>query len=59
MIVLMICIFLCVLIIPLRGPSTKKNDSLSAAKTPKDFSKYAVNKDGWLEEIGTESDQKH
>lgn len=58
MIVLMIFIFLCVLIIPLRGPSKKKTNSAQAVKTPKEFSKYAVNEDGWLEEIDAEGDQK-
>jgi len=43
---LMIFAFLCVLIIPLRGPS--KNNNIKRKK-PRDFSKYAVTKDGWLE----------
>lgn len=58
MIVLMILIFLCVLIIPLRGPSKKKINSAQAVKPPKEFSKYAVNENGWLEEIDAEGDQK-
>jgi hypothetical protein len=48
MIVLMIVLFLAVLIVPLRGPSTKKNHQFKSNK-PKEFSQYAVNKDGRLE----------
>jgi len=36
---------LCVLILILRGPSPRNNK----AERPKKFSKYLVNKDGWLE----------
>jgi hypothetical protein len=48
MIVLMIVLFLAVLIVPLRGPSTKKNSQFKPNK-PKDFSQYVVNEDGRLE----------
>jgi hypothetical protein len=40
---------ICVLIFLLRGPSTKTKNKTIKASRPKDFSKYLVNKNGWLE----------
>lgn len=47
--VLTIFIFLCVLIIPLRGPSAPKNSITNKTITPPELSNYFVNEDGWLE----------
>lgn len=53
--VLMILIFLCVLIVPLRGPSKNINAKLTK---PTNLSKYMVNKDGWLEKINEHKEQE-
>jgi hypothetical protein len=37
------------LIFVLRGPSTPNNKTITKAQRPESFSKYLVNKDGWLE----------
>jgi hypothetical protein len=47
--ILKICIFLCVIIIPLRGPSRRKEDNISHTRQSKIYSKYAVNENGGLE----------
>ncbi|WP_091142816.1 hypothetical protein [Mucilaginibacter pineti] len=47
--ILKIFIFLCVIIIPLRGPSRRKEDNVSHARQSKTYSKYAVNENGGLE----------
>jgi hypothetical protein len=54
---LMILIFLCVLIIPLRGPSKNKDDNTKLTK-PTNLSKYVVNKDGWLERMNEHKEQE-
>lgn len=48
---------LCVLILILRGPSTPNNKTVINAKRPKSFSKYFVNKDGWLETADADPDK--
>ncbi len=48
---------LCLLILLLRGPSPQKYKTTIKAERPKDFSKYLVNKDGWLE-VGDEDQAK-
>ncbi|WP_158643020.1 hypothetical protein [Mucilaginibacter ginsenosidivorax] len=42
-------VLLAALIFVLRGPSTRNNKTIIKAQRPKSFSKYLVNKDGWLE----------
>jgi hypothetical protein len=53
--VLMTLLFLCVLIIPLRGPS--KNNNTKRTKST-NLSKYVVNKDGWLERMNEHKEQE-
>jgi hypothetical protein len=53
--VLMILIFLCVLIVPLRGPSKNINAKFTR---PINLSKYMVNKDGWLEKMNEHKEQE-
>ena len=48
---------LCVLILILRGPSTLNNKTGIKARRPTSFSKYFVNKDGWLETADADQDK--
>lgn len=50
-IILKIVVLLCFLIIPLRGPSRKKEIGRNPPHTTSAYSKYAVNEEGYLEEI--------
>lgn len=47
--ILKICVLLCIIIIPLRGPSRRKETTNNPVEQTKTFSKYAVNENGGLE----------
>jgi hypothetical protein len=44
-------IFLCVLIVPLRGPARRRESKYDQPQHTKVFSNYAINKHGGLEKI--------
>ncbi|WP_183559692.1 hypothetical protein [Mucilaginibacter sp. SP1R1] len=52
-----IFIFLCVLIVPLRGPSRRREDKNSLPESAMVYSKYGINEYGDLELM--DKDQKH
>jgi hypothetical protein len=52
--IMKICIFFCILILPLRGPSRRRKSTPDQPQSAKTFSKYGVNERGGLEMIETD-----
>jgi hypothetical protein len=53
--IIKVFIFLCVLIVPFRGPSRRRENIYNQSESAKVFSKYGVNEWGSLEVIDQES----
>ena len=49
--IMKICVFFCILILPLRGPSRRRENTSGQPQSAQSFSKYGVNKRGSLEVI--------
>jgi len=56
--IMKILIFLCILIVPLRGPSRRRETQYNHPESAKIFSKYSVNEQGRLERINNEHKKK-
>jgi hypothetical protein len=56
--IMKIFIFLCILIVPLRGPSRRRETKYDHPQSAKVFSKYGVNEWGGLEVIDKEDKGK-
>jgi hypothetical protein len=56
--IMKIFIFLCILIVPLRGPSRRRETKYDQPQSAKIFSKYSVNEQGRLERINNEHKNK-
>lgn len=54
--IMKILVFLCILIIPLRGPSRRRESPLNQSKTETEYSNYAINEKGGLEVLDKEND---
>ncbi|WP_090470579.1 hypothetical protein [Mucilaginibacter sp. OK268] len=52
--IMKVCIFLCILILPFRGPSRRRENTLDQPQSNQVFSKYGVNERGGLEVIETD-----
>ncbi|MEZ2338027.1 hypothetical protein AB6735_20425 [Mucilaginibacter sp. RCC_168] len=52
--IMKVCIFLCILILPFRGPSRRRENIPDQPQSAKTFSKYGVNERGGLEVIETD-----
>lgn len=54
--IMKILVFLCILIIPLRGPSRRRESSLNQPQSETEYSNYAINENGGLEMIDKENE---
>jgi hypothetical protein len=49
--IMKVCVFFCILILPLRGPSRRRESTADQTQNAKAFSKYGVNERGGLEVV--------